>query len=52
MSIFHGEEGFFWPDKGTGGLQHHIFLFSMETSILKIFGSVDVKIIPDFCSER
>jgi hypothetical protein len=34
--------------KKTGGLQHHKFL--MENSILKIFGSVDVKITPDFCS--
>ena len=36
----------FWPTKGTGGL-HHKFL--MENSILEIFGSVDVKITPDFC---
>jgi hypothetical protein len=27
-----------------------IFLFLMENSILKIFGSIDVKITPDFCS--
>jgi len=26
------------------------FLFLMENSIVKIFGSVDVKITPDFCS--
>ena len=23
MSIFHGEDGFFGPTKGTRGLQHH-----------------------------
>jgi hypothetical protein len=28
----------------------YIFLFLMENSILKISGSVDVKINPDFCS--
>ena len=39
----------FWPTKGAGGLQHHIF-FLMENSILKIFGSVDVEITPGFCS--
>jgi hypothetical protein len=42
----------FWAAKGTGGLQHHIFLFLMENSILKIFGSMDVKITPDFCSNQ
>ena len=26
MSIFHVEDGVFWPTKGTGGLQHHKFL--------------------------
>ena len=36
-----------WPNKGTGGLQHY-YSFLMENSILKIFGSVDVKITPDF----
>ena len=46
MSIYHGEHG----TKGTGGLQHHhFFLFLMENSIQKIFGSMDVKITPDFC---
>ena len=40
----------FWPTKGTGGLQHHNFLFLMENSIIKIFGSMNVKITPDFCS--
>ena len=28
-----------------------IFLFLMENSIVKIFGSLDVKITPDFCSK-
>ena len=37
----------FWPTKGTGGLQHH---FLMENGILEIFGSMDVKITPYFCS--
>ena len=41
------ENGFFWPTKTSGGLQHHKFM--MENSILKIFGSMDVKITPDFC---
>ena len=36
--------------RGSGGLQYHIFLFLMENSILKKFGSVDVKITPNFCS--
>ena len=27
MSIFHVEEGFFGQPKGTGGLQHHFFIF-------------------------
>ena len=36
----------------TGGLQRAIifFVFLMENSILKLSGSVDVKIISDFCS--
>jgi hypothetical protein len=44
----------FWPTKGTGGLQHHIFLFLMENSIPNKSDSVDVKITPlknFFCSE-
>jgi hypothetical protein len=40
----------FWPTKGTGGLQHHIFLLLLENSNQKIAGSLDVKITPDFCS--
>ena len=39
-----------WPTKGTGGLQHYKFLMEMESSILKMFDSVDVKKTPDFCS--
>ena len=50
VSIFHVGDRVFWPTKGTGSLKHHIFLFLIENSILKIFGSVDVKITPDFCS--
>ena len=34
--------------KCTGGLNIIIFWFLMENSIVKIFGSVDVKITPDF----
>ena len=30
MSIFHVEDGFFWPTKGTGGLKHHNFLIFDE----------------------
>ena len=26
VSIFHGENGFFWQIRGTGGQQHHKFL--------------------------
>ena len=26
LSIVHVDDGFFWPTKGTGGLQHHKFL--------------------------
>jgi hypothetical protein len=52
MSIFHEEHEFFGQRKGTGGLQHHAFLFLMENSILKIFGSVDVKITPDFSKRK
>jgi hypothetical protein len=37
--IFHREDGFFGL---TGCFQHHNFLFLIENSILKIFGSVDV----------
>ena len=47
VSIFYVENRFYWPIKGSGGLQHHKCL--TENSILKIFGSVDVKITPDFC---
>ena len=52
MSIFHVENRVFLPAKGTGGLQqHHKFFIptpkEMENSILKISGSVDVKITPD-----
>jgi hypothetical protein len=43
-------EQVFWATKGTGGLQHHKFLIFDGYSILKKFGSVDVKITPDFCS--
>ena len=43
-------EQVFWPTKCTGGLQHHKFSIYDEKSILKKFGSVDVKITPDFCS--
>jgi hypothetical protein len=39
-----------WPTKGTGGLQHHKFLVFDGKQHPKIFGSVDVKITPDFCS--
>ena len=51
MSIFHGEHGFFGQPKVQEAYNIIFFLFLMENSILKIFGSVDVKITPDFSSE-
>ena len=50
MSIFHVENKFFVPIKGTGGLKHHKFSIFDGKQHLKIFGSVDVKITPDLCS--
>ena len=50
MSIFHGEDRFFGPPKVQEAYNIIIFLFLMENSILKIFGSLDVKITPEFCS--
>ena len=52
MSTFHGEDGFFGPTKVQEAYMYNIiiFLFLMENSIVKIFGSVDVKITPDFYS--
>ena len=42
---------FFWPKKGTGRLTTSSFFdFLMENSTVKIFGSVNIKITPDFCS--
>ena len=41
----------FWLKKGTEGLQYHKFLIFDGNSIIKIFGSVDNKITPDFCSK-
>ena len=49
-STFHGEVGFFGPPKVQEAYNIIFFWFLMENSILKIFGSVDVKITPDFCS--
>jgi hypothetical protein len=40
----------FWPTKVQEAYNIIFFLLFMENSILKIFGSVDVKITPDFCS--
>jgi hypothetical protein len=45
MSIFHGEDGLFGPPNA-----YNIIFFLMENSTLKMFGSVDFKITPDFCS--
>jgi hypothetical protein len=50
MSTFHGEDGLFGPPKVQKAYNTIIFLFLMENCTLKIFGSVDVKIIPGFCS--
>jgi hypothetical protein len=44
------EDGFFGKLKLQEAYNIIFFLFLMENSILKIFGSVDVKITPDFCS--
>ena len=46
MSIFHGENRLFGQPKVQEAYNIIIFLFLMENSILKIFGSVDVKITP------
>ena len=48
MSMFHGEGRFFGPTKVQEAYNIMIFWFLMENSILKIFGSVDIKITPDF----
>ena len=50
MSIFHGENGLFGQPKVQEAYNIINFWFLMENSILKIFGSMDVKITPDFCS--
>jgi hypothetical protein len=50
MSIFLVENGLFGQPKVLEAYNIIIFRFLMENSILKIFGSVDVKITPDFCS--
>jgi hypothetical protein len=50
MSIFHGEDGLYSPTKAQKAYNILIFWFLMENKFLKIFGSVDVKITPDFCS--
>ena len=42
----------FWPTKRTRGLEHHIFYIFDGYSILKIFGPMDVKTTPNFCSRR
>jgi hypothetical protein len=46
MPIFHGEKGFF----GQRYKRLTTSRFLMENSLLKIFGSLDVKSTPDFCS--
>ena len=50
LMAFHGEEGFFVPPKVQDAYNILNFWFLMENSILQIFGSVDVKITPDFSS--
>jgi hypothetical protein len=50
MSIFYVENEYFGQPKIQEAYNIINFLISMENSILKIFGSVDVKITPDFCS--
>ena len=47
MSMFHVEDGFFGQPKVQEAYNIMIFWFLMENNILKIFGSVDVKIAPD-----
>ena len=46
----HVEDRFFGQPKKQEAYNIINFWFLMENSILKIFGSVDVKITPDFCS--
>ena len=46
MSIFHGEDGFLGQPKVQETYKIINFWFLMENSILKIFGSLDVKITP------
>ena len=43
---------FFGPSKGQEAYEIIFFWFLMEDSILKIFGSIDVKITPDFLEEN
>ena len=50
MSTFYGKDKLFGPPKVQEAYDIIIFRFLMENSILKIFGSMDVKITPDFCS--
>ena len=50
MSIFHVENGLFGLPKVQEVYNIINFGFLMENSILKIFGSMDVKITPVFYS--
>ena len=47
MSIFHVENGLFGLPKVQEAYNILFFLFLTKNSILKIFGSMDVKITPD-----
>ena len=55
LSLFHGENGFISPPKVQDTLVQEasynivVFVFLMENNIPKMFGSIDVKITPDFC---
>ena len=44
--------GFFGQPKVQEAYNIIFFKFLMENSILKIFGSMDTKITPDFCSYK
>ena len=47
MSIIHGENRFFGPPNVQEAYNIINFRFLMENSIIKKFGSMDVKITPD-----
>ena len=49
---FHGEEGFFVPPTVQDAYNIINFCFLIKKQHPKKFGSVDVKITPDLCSQN